>query len=231
MPASGAVPTTEPERQRDAERTRSEILDVATREFADRGYAGARVDEIAASTRTTKRMIYYYFGGKERLFVAVLERAYTRIREAEQHADVEDLDPATAIRRIAELTFDHHEAHPDFLRLVSIENIHYGEHISRSDTLRNLNTPVVDLIARILERGRRDGVFRRGVDALDVHMLVSSFCVFRVANRHTFGAVFGRDLVDPARREHYRDMLGDMVVDYLTTPAQDSTAQGRGSPT
>jgi AcrR family transcriptional regulator len=217
MSASGAVSTAEPGRQRDAGRTRAEILDVATREFADRGYAGARVDEIADRTRTTKRMIYYYFGGKERLYVAVLERAYTRIREAEQHADVEDLDAATALRRIAELTFDHHEAHPDFLRLVSIENIHHGEHISRSETLRNLNTPVVDLIGRILDRGRSAGVFRREVDALDVHMLISAFCVFRMANRHTFGAVFGRDLVDPDRREHYRRMLGDVVVDYLTS--------------
>jgi TetR/AcrR family transcriptional regulator len=210
------VSATEPERQRDAERTRAEILDVATREFAHQGYAGARVDEIAARTRTTKRMIYYYFGGKERLYVAVLERAYTMIRQAEQQADVADLDPAAAIRRIAELTFDHHEANPDFLRLVSIENIHRGEHIARSETLRNLNTPAIDLIASILERGRRDGTFTRDVDALDVHMLVSSFCVFRVANRHTFGTIFGRDLVDPAMREHYRTMLGDLVVSYLT---------------
>ncbi len=216
MPASRAVSATEPERQRDAERTRAEILDVATREFAHQGYAGARVDEIAARTRTTKRMIYYYFGGKERLYVAVLERAYTMIRQAEQQADVADLDPAAAIRRIAELTFDHHEANPDFLRLVSIENIHRGEHIARSETLRNLNTPAIDLIASILERGRRDGTFTRDVDALDVHMLVSSFCVFRVANRHTFGTIFGRDLVDPAMREHYRTMLGDLVVSYLT---------------
>ncbi|MGH3356882.1 MAG: TetR/AcrR family transcriptional regulator [Nocardioidaceae bacterium] len=219
MAAAKAGSTAVPERQRDPERTRAEILDVATREFASHGYAGARVDEIAALTRTTKRMIYYYFGGKQQLYVAVLERAYTTIREAEQQADVEDLDPASAIRRIAELTFDHHEAHPDFLRLVSIENIHHGEHIARSEKLRNLNTPVVDLIANILERGHRESVFREDVDALDVHMLVSSFCVFRVANRHTFGTIFGRDLVDPSRRDHYRRMLGDLVVDYLTSPA------------
>src|SRR4051795_3504769 len=121
-----------PERQRDAERTRNEILEVATSEFAARGYAGARVDEIAARMRTTKRMIYYYFGGKEQLFVAVLERAYVTIRQAEQTVEVDQLDPLSALRRIAELTFDHHESHPDFIRLVSIENIHHARHMAKS---------------------------------------------------------------------------------------------------
>jgi AcrR family transcriptional regulator len=205
-----------PERQRDAVRTKREILEVATSEFADRGYAGARVDEIAARTRTTKRMIYYYFGGKEQLYVAVLEAAYAGIRAAERTVDVDHLDPRAAIRRLAELTFDHHEANPDFIRLVSIENIHRGEHIAKIPALGNLNSPAIELIGRILERGRDEGVFRRQVDAVDVHMLISSFCVFRVANRHTFGTIFERDLLDPERREHYRAMLGDMVVDYLT---------------
>ncbi len=120
---------TPPERSRDRDRTQAEILDVATREFAEHGYSGARVDEIAERTRTTKRMLYYYFGSKEGLFVAVLERAYAAIRAAEREVDVEHLDPVAAIRALAELTFDHHEAHPDFIRLVSIENIHRGEHM------------------------------------------------------------------------------------------------------
>jgi TetR/AcrR family transcriptional regulator len=212
------VESSAPQRTRDAERTRREILDVATSEFADRGFAGARVDEIAARTRTTKRMIYYYFGGKEQLFVAVLERAYAEIRAAEQEIDVEHLDAVAAIRRLAELTFDHHESHPDFLRLVSIENIHRAEHIQGAEDFAGLNTPVLDLIERILDRGRAEGAFRRDVDAIDVHMVISSFCVFRIANRHTFGAIFGRDLTDPARREHYRGMLGDLVVDLLRGP-------------
>jgi TetR/AcrR family transcriptional regulator len=219
-----------PQRQRDAERTRADILEVATREFAQRGYSGARVDEIAARTRTTKRMIYYYFGGKEQLYVAVLERAYAQIRAAEQAVDVEQLEPVEAIRRLAELTFEHHEAHPDFIRLVSIENIHQGEHIKRSAVLSSLNTTAIDLIARILDAGRVQRVFLRSdVDALDVHMLISAFCVFRVANRYTFGAIFGRDLLDPGRRSQYRRMLGDLVVDYLTSPA-DPVAQHTATP-
>ncbi|GAA2483372.1 TetR/AcrR family transcriptional regulator [Winogradskya humida] len=205
-------------RRRDAARTRAEILEVASAEFADQGYAGARVDEIAARTRTTKRMIYYYFGGKEQLYVAALQAAYGRIRAAEQEVDVAHLGPVAAIRRIAEVTFDHHEANPDFIRLVSIENIHRGEHIARMPEadLVSLNTPAVDLLGEILERGRGQGLFRTGVDALDVHMAISAFCVFRVANRHTFGAIFGRDLVDPDRRLHYRTMLADMIVSYLS---------------
>ena len=203
-------------RQRDAERTRSEILEVATREFSEHGYSGGRVDEIAAQTRTTKRMIYYYFGGKEGLYTAVLEAAYAAIRTAEQSIDVDHLDPLTAIRRLAELTFDHHGSHPEFIRLVSIENIHRGEHMARSPQLTNLNTPAIELIEQILERGYREGVFTRKIDAVDLHMMISAFCVFRVANRHTFGSLFGRDLLDPRTNEHYRAMLGDAVVSYLT---------------
>ena len=162
VPALEAVPgrPPEPPRQRDAERTRAEILDVATSEFADRGYAGARVDEIAAKTSTTKRMIYYYFGGKEQLYTAVLERSYSRIRGLEQELDVEHLDPVEAIRALAGLTFDHHEAHPDFIRLVSIENIHHAEHIARSEVLTGLANPALDVLGTILDRGWAAGLFR-----------------------------------------------------------------------
>jgi AcrR family transcriptional regulator len=213
IPPSG---TPAPRRTRDAGRTRTEILDVATQEFARLGFTGARVDEIAARTHTTKRMIYYYFGSKEQLFTTVLERAYGVIRNLEQELDVDHLDPVAAIRRLAELTFDHHEAHPDFVRLVSIENIHDAEHIAASPTLSSLNSPAIAVLARILDEGKAKGVVTADVDALDLHAMISAFCFFRVANRHTFGALFGRDLTMPDRREHYRTMLGDMVIAYLT---------------
>ncbi len=212
-PVAGAAPDG---RGRDPDRTRADILDVATAEFADKGYAGARVDEIAAKTSTTKRMLYYYFGNKEQLYIAVLERAYTGIRTIEQELDVERLDPADAIRQLAGLTFDHHESHPDFVRLVSIENIHHAEHIARSSVLSGLANPALDVLARILARGRAAGVFRDDVDPLDVHMVISAFCVFRTANRHTFNAIFKRDMLDPALRAHYRTMLGDLVLAQLT---------------
>jgi AcrR family transcriptional regulator len=210
-----ATPTAK-ERVRDPERTRAEIIDVATHEFADQGYAGARVDEIAAKTRTTKRMIYYYFGGKEGLYLAVLEEAYRHIRALEQQLDVDHLEPIDALRRLAELTFDHHESHQDFVRLVSIENIHYAEHLQRSAAREAFAAPALEVLTRIMERGRAAGLFHADVDALDVHMIISGFCVFRGANRYTFRAIFDRDLLDPGRRDHLRKTLGDMVVAYLT---------------
>lgn len=213
----GAEAATTHGRSRDPERTRGEILEVATREFAEHGFSGARVDEIAERTRTTKRMLYYYFESKEGLFVAVLERAYAGIREAERAVDVEHLDPVAAIRSLAELTFDHHEAHPDFIRLVSIENIHHAEHMRDSGRFADLNTPAIDRIARILDAGRDAGVFRRDIEAVDLHMVISSYCVFQVANRHTWAALFDRDLLDPGLRARYRTMLGDLVVEYLTS--------------
>ena len=204
-------------RVRDAERTRAEIIEVATHEFADQGYAGARVDEIAAKTRTTKRMIYYYFNGKEGLYLAVLERAYRHIRSLEQQLDVDHLEPVEALRQLAELTFDHHESHQDFVRLVAIENIHYAEHLLRSDWRAALAAPALNVLTRIMERGRAAGVFRDDLDALDVHMVISAFCVFRGANRYTFNAIFDRDLLDPGLRGHLRQMIGDLVVSHLTT--------------
>ncbi|HUN34425.1 MAG TPA: TetR family transcriptional regulator [Trebonia sp.] len=207
---------TGPDRQRDPERTRQEILAVAISEFARHGYSGARVDEIAAKTRTTKRMLYYYFGSKEQLYTAALEQVYSTARRAER-LDVDHLDPVSAIRTLAELTFDHHEAHPEFIRMVAIENIHHGEFIAKSAGLAELNSGALTVIARILERGHASGAFRRQAEALDVHLMISAFCFFRMSNQYTFGAIFGHDLLGPSIREHYRTMIGNMVVSYLTT--------------
>ena len=203
-------------RKRDAARTRAELLQVATEAFAEGGYAGTRVDEIAERTQTTKRMIYYYFGGKEQLYLAVLENAYRGIRETEQSIHAGDLPPVEALRQIAELTYDHHRNHTDFIRLVSIENIHRGEYIQRLEGLRTLNQPAVSVLETVLERGRDEGAFRSDVDALDVHLLISSYCFFQVANQHTFGYLFDRDLMAPERRDHLRAMIGDVVVAWLT---------------
>jgi AcrR family transcriptional regulator len=204
-------------RRRNSDLTRHNILEVATEEFADKGFAGARIDEIAERTHTTKRMLYYYFTDKEGLYKAVLERSYLRIRERERAVDVEGLGPVEAIRAIASLTFDHHEQNPDFIRLVSTENILRGEHIGTSEALSNLGNPAAELLADILARGQADGLFRTDVDALDIHMAISSFCVFRLSNRYTFEALFGRDLTDPAHRTRLRAMLGDMIIAFLTS--------------
>ncbi|WAC56427.1 TetR/AcrR family transcriptional regulator [Gordonia sp. SL306] len=208
--------TTETVRRRDSERTRANIVAVATKEFANKGYAGARVDEIAAKTHTTKRMIYYYYGDKDGLYEAVLETSYGKIRRLEQRVTHIEDDPVTAIRQLAEITFDHHDRNPDFIRIVAGENILKGAHIKNSAAVQELGSPAVDILGRILEVGRDRGIFRTDVDALDVHLAISSFCFFRVANRYTFKTLFDRDLTAPDQRTTQRKMLGDMIVAYLT---------------
>lgn len=202
-------------RTKDAERTKAEIIDAATVEFAALGYAGARVDEVASNTSTTKRMIYYYFGSKEGLFLAVLERAYRQIRETEQQLDVKNLEPIAAMRALAERSFDHHAVHQDFVRLVSIENINEARFLRRIESISSLSTPIVKLVGEILHKGRASGAFRDDVDAVDVHMLISAYCVFPGASGHTFAYLFDRDLRAPSNQERYRRMIGDIVVAWL----------------
>jgi AcrR family transcriptional regulator len=166
-------------------------------------------------------MIYYYFGGKEQLYLAVLENAYRGIREAEQKLPLGSGDarqkPEVAIRRLAEVTFDHHITHDEFIRLVSIENVHRGEHIKRLRELPGLSRPATSLLDEILHDGREAGVFRDDVTALDVHLVISSYCVFVVANRYTFGFLFDVDFTESSQRAHLRRMLGDVVVGWLTS--------------
>ncbi len=195
-----------------AARARADILEVATEEFAAKGLTGARVDEIAERTRTTKRMIYYYFRSKDDLFLASLERAYARIRSVEGGVDVDDLPPLEGLRAIALATFDHHTAHPDFIRLVGVANVHAAQHLRRSSTILAQNDAVTGVLTRVLARGARTGETRPDVDAIDVHLMISSFACFHVANRHTFAAIFGRDLLSPATRASSRRLLGEMVV-------------------
>jgi AcrR family transcriptional regulator len=215
MVVNQVKPVDQERRQRDPERTKLEILEVATQEFADRGFAGARVDEIAARTRTTKRMIYYYFGSKELLYIAALEKAYEAIRITEQSVDIDNLDPVAAVRKLAELTFDRHEANPNFSRLVSHENTQRAQFINADGGFPGLDRPVIKMLQKSLEQGRLEGVFRRDIDVFDVHMLISSFCFFRINNQYTFAANFNRNLVEASRRAMYRQMIGDVVIQYL----------------
>jgi len=211
--------TTAPERPVEtarAVRSREDILAVAVSEFAANGYAGARVDEIAARTRTTKRMLYYYFGSKEGLYLAVLERVYARIREIEQGLNVEELSPEDGLRAIAEATYDHHTSDEAFIKLVSIENIHRAEHLRRSETILRENSTAITLLEGVIARGVEAGRFRTDVDAVDVHMMISAYACFHVANRHTFGAIFHRDLLDPALQDSHRRLMGDMIVATMT---------------
>lgn len=211
-------------RRNDPERTREDILDVATEEFSEFGLSGARVDSIAEKTRTSKRMIYYYYGSKEGLYLAVLERAYRKIRSLESDLQLAELPPDEALRQLIGTTFDHDEQNPDFVRLVSIENIHHAMHMRRSSEIADLNVSVIRTIQDIVDRGLRTGVFKRRADAIDVHMLISAFCFFRVSNRYTFGTIFQRDLSDPATYGRHKMMITDAVLSYLQSNDNDHSA-------
>src|SRR5215212_254143 len=217
-------------RGHDPERTRQDILNVATEEFASAGFSGARVDMIAERTRTSKRMIYYYFGSKEGLYLAALEKAYGELRAAEMGLDVAHESPADAMRRLIELTFDYQEAHPEFVRLVNTENVNFGKYIEQSEAIRSLNVSIIDVLASILQRGQEQGFFRPDLDPVDVHMLISAFCFFRVSNQYTFGIVFQRDLSSPELRQRHRTMISEVVLGWLTqknSEGQSVTAPGR----
>jgi AcrR family transcriptional regulator len=199
----------------DADRTKADILAVATDEFATKGLSGARVDAIAERTRTSKRMIYYYFGSKEGLYRAVLDQAYANIRSRDSQIEYEAMSPADAIRHMIELTFDYDEDHPQFIRLVNVENIHLGRHIDKLPSIKGRNAGVIRVLGAILARGREKGVFRADVNALDLHMMISAYCFFRVSNRYTFGTVFDLDFSDPATRRRHRKAIVDAILRYL----------------
>jgi len=199
----------------DAEKSLADILEVATAEFADKGLAGARIDEIAAATRTSKRMIYYHFESKEALYIAVLEAAYRRIRAIEAELHLEDLAPEDALRKLVAFTFDYQHDNEPFIRLVMNENMHRGEYLARSSIIQELNVPAIDAVSRVYRRGVEGGVFRRDVDPIDLHMSISALCFFNVANRYTFSLIFKRDLTSPAALRARRDSVVEMVVRYL----------------
>jgi AcrR family transcriptional regulator len=210
-----AAPAALPSRTNDPERTMAGILEVALREFADKGLSGARIDEIAAATRTSKRMIYYYFGSKEGLYLAVLEHSYREMRRIEGELMLDNLPPEDALRRLVEFTFDHHVAHEDYIRIVMNENIERGKYLAQSQIIQELNVPAISAIGRLYERGLAAGVFRAGLDPVDIHASISALTFFNVSNQYSFGQIFKRDLSASAARALRRANIVEMVVRFV----------------
>ncbi|PTQ67501.1 TetR/AcrR family transcriptional regulator [Pseudomonas sp. GV071] len=202
-------------RKNNPEKTRENILQAAIVEFVQQGLSGARVDAIAERTHTSKRMIYYYFNSKEQLYVEVLEKLYGDIRRTEAQLHLAELEPFEAIRRLVEFTFDHHDRNVDFVRIVCIENIHNGANVKQSPTIRSLSHNVLNLLDETLRRGEAAGLFRPGLQAIDMHLLISSFCFYRVSNRHTFSEIFQIDLTDEQVKLRHKQMVCDSVLAYL----------------
>jgi AcrR family transcriptional regulator len=214
-PVRAKVAPRETGRTNDPERTQANILQVAEAEFGEKGLAGARIDEIAAATQTSKRMIYYYFGSKEGLYLAVLEESYRRVRDVEAELHLQDLEPEQALRRLVAFTFDHHLNHENYIRLVMSENMNRGQYLAQSPRIQELNVPAIAAIKNLYQRGVKSGVFRSGLDAVDIHASISALSFFNVSNRHTFGLIFKLDTRSPAWITHRRDNVVEMIVRFM----------------
>ena len=186
---------------RDAEQTRKRILDAATVEFARKGLGGARVDEIATRSKSNKRMIYHYFGSKEELFGAVLENAYLGIRSAERTLHLDELPPDEALETLVRFTWKYYLAHPEFLTLVNSENLHRGKHLKTSEAIRQTSSQLVAMVKSILDRGVALGVFRSGVDPVQLNITIAAIGYYYLTNRFTGSIVYERDLMAPENLE------------------------------
>jgi AcrR family transcriptional regulator len=198
------------------EANRAGIVTAAIDEFAARGFKGASMDAIAARTDTTRALINYYFGSKEKLYIAVLEQVYGEIREAEGELDLDHLEPLDAIRRIVEFTFHYYLEHEGFVRLVVAENQAKGRHLRKSKAMRTLNRPIIDRLARVIARGRAEGRFRPDVDPVEIHKAIAALGMFNVTNRYTFGAIFQREMGSQGDVARRREIVAEMILSYLT---------------
>ena len=191
-----APPDTAPRpRTRDAEGTKARILDAAKKEFARSGLGGARVDVIADKARANKRMIYHYFGSKEGLFQTVLENAYLDIRTAEQRLNLDHLDPAQALEKLVRFTWDYYLKNPEFITLVNSENLHRARHLKKSEVIKVVSRKFVAMVGGILDRGVAAGIFRQGIDPVQLNITIAAIGYYYLTNRFTGSIVFERDLM------------------------------------
>jgi len=201
---------------RDPERTKARILAAATAEFARYGLGGARVDRIAARAGANKRMLYYYFRDKDNLFLAALEARYAHIRAAERALDLEHLEPREALRRLVEFTWGYFLDHPEFLTLLNSENLHKGRHVRRSRRVPQMHSTLVETLRAVLKRGERAGVFRTGVDPVQLYISIAGEGYFYLSNRYTLAQIFKRDLMSKRALAERARHNSDMILHALT---------------
>ena len=200
------------------EAVRENILAVALKEFSRSGLSGARMNEIAEKTKTSKRMIYYYFGDKVGLYQQVLEQAYREVRSGEEELQLDHLDPREALRQLVEFTFDHHNRNPDFIRLVMIENIHHGEYLRHLEEIKKLNRSAISSIEDVYQRGVAEGHFREGLSPLAIHWQISAFSFFNVSNRESFSLIFGGELFSDEGQAALRSQIAHSVLVFVSKP-------------
>ncbi|HYJ97551.1 MAG TPA: TetR/AcrR family transcriptional regulator [Burkholderiaceae bacterium] len=202
-------------RQRDADRSQQAILAAARDEFAEHGLGGARVDRIAERAGLDKRLLYYYFDNKDALFLAVLEDTYRGIREAERQLHLTDLPPAEAVRQLTVFTWNYYLEHPEFLTLLNSANLHRARHLQGSKRARALNSPLIETLGEVLERGRALGVFRGGIDPMQLYISIAALSYFYLGNNHTLSAIFGRNLMTPKAQTERLSHMCDVILGYV----------------
>jgi len=201
-----------PERKRDPDRTRASILAAAVHEFSQRGYEGARVDAITKRAKVNKRMLYHYFGGKDGLYLAVLEGRYQAIRSAEAALDLTHRDPIEGMRNLIHFTWSYFLDHPEFLSILATENQHKARFLKQSDRIVQLNSPLIDAIRMVLNHGVEQKAFRGGVDAVQLYISIAALGFFYLSNRWTLSTIFRRDLLSEAELTSWRTHITDMVL-------------------
>ena len=197
------------------QRTRADLVATARTVFIERGFHGASLDEIAERAGYSKGAVYSNFTGKDDLFLAVLESVYADIRQAEQALHLDEIEPVEAIRRLVSFTWHYYLDHPEFITLLNSENLHKAAHLKRSQRIQEMNSPLVQLLDKVLERGRREQLFRDGVDPVQLYISVASLCYFYLSNNHTLSAVFGRDLHAPKAMAQRLSHITELVLGYL----------------
>jgi TetR/AcrR family transcriptional regulator len=213
VPSAKAKTALEP--IRDAERTRQALLAAAEIEFSTKGLAGARVDVIAEQAAANKRMLYYYFGSKEELYIAVLERAYGAMRKAERELNLTDIAPLEAIKTWVEFKFDYCQQHQQIITLLAGENMLGAAYLKRSRRLRDVNLSLVDVIKSVLEAGVAKGEIRPGIDPVHLYISMSALSYFYFSNSATLSAAFARPLGGPAERALRRTHAVEVIMSYV----------------
>lgn len=223
---SGRKKTAAGKRKRDSALTKESILQAATYEFCRNGLGGARVDAIAHRAKANMRLLYHYFGDKDGLYLAALEHVYTDIRAAEQQLNLDSLDPATALQELIDFTFTFFRDHQDYIAMINTENLQRGKYLRKSRKIAALTMPLVSNIENILKRGVAAGIFRSGVDPIQLYVTITAFSYFHVSNRHTLSLMFDKELGDPKWLEDRRKHTHEVIGTWLTAPGA-SRAEGQ----
>lgn len=199
-------------RAQQAEETRARILRAATTVFTRDGYSGGRIEKISAEAESNDRMIYYYFGSKEKLFVKVLEHTYERFNQAESTLQLDPSTPVATLRQLVAFVWNYYVTHPEFVAILSIENLHKGKHARQSSELRRLSGEAVGVLRPIIEAGQEQGLFRHDVNLNHVYLMIASLCYFYNSNLHTLTSFLGQDMGGQDQRQDWLAFIQDLVV-------------------